>query len=213
MSRSIPFRAAAILAILFVAFLSSVAAFDEPLAANVRGSGTLVAWIFGLDFHATIAGELRLSGELLVDDEAVPFSAEGTLRGFGVRSIVTLISEGWVVYAAAGTAATGEPIEVRGLLHARRKSLIPLQAGDVFVGAQFAVVDLRGKERSFVGEFSGAVDGGLAPSDRPGTIQLNGIGTFRLTGEPGPFPGSIPLDHSDLPVEFLRYVAELKLGI
>ncbi len=212
MSRSNLSRAAA-LAVFFVVFLSAVAACDDPLAADVSGSGTLVAWLSGLDFHATIGGELRLTGELLVGGEAVPFFAEGTLCGFGVRGIVTLISEGWIGYAAAGATATDEPIEIRGLLHARWKGLIPIQIGDVLVGEQLTIVDFRGEERSFVGEFSGTVEGGLAPSERPGTIQLSGSGTFHLTGAPGSFPGSIPLDHPDLPAEFLQYLSGLGIGI
>lgn len=192
-------------------------AYARAFTADVTGAGTLVAWLSGLEFHATIAGGIQLAGEAALDGKAVPFSAEGTLCGFGVRGITTLISEGWVGFAAVGRSANGEPIEIRGLLYARRKSLIPLQAGDLFVGTQRAVIEFGGEAFPFFGAFSGTVEGGLEPAETPMTIQLGGEGTVRLEGEEVPPdarpPSAIPLDHPALPLEFLRYVAGLDLGI
>ncbi len=192
-------------------------AYAQSFKADVTGPGTLVAWLSGLEILATISGEVHIEGEAALDGETVPFSAEGTLCGFGVRGITTLISEGWVGYAAAGRSADGEPIEIRGLLYARRKSLIPLQAGDVFVGTQRAVVELGGEAFPFFGAFSGTVEGGLEPAETPMTIQLGGEGTVRLEGEEvlpdARPPSAIPLDHPALPLEFFRYVAGLDLGI
>jgi hypothetical protein len=213
MRRSIFIGAAAVLAILSGVFPSARALGAESLTADLSGTGTFAVWLSGLEFRARIAGELQLAGEVLLGDEAVPFAAEGTLRGLAVYGIVTSIGEGWVGYTATGSTSDGEAIEIRGLLHAMRKSLIPLQAGDVFVGTQFAVIDLRGEVRSFSGEFSGAVEGGLEPSETPGTIQLSGVGVFHLTGEIGGFSPSIRLDHPALTPEFLHYLAELDLGI
>ncbi len=149
----------------------------------------------------------------MLGGRSVGFSAEGSLFGLGVRGIVTLISEGWIGYVASGLAASDEPIEIRGLLYARRKSLIPLQAGDVFVGTQHAVIVFRGEAYSFCGEFSGTVEGALEPAETPGTIQLGGTGTVHLEAKPGGLPAPIPLDHPALTPEFLQYVAELGLEI
>ena len=196
-------------ACIVVTFSGSTCA--EPFFADVVGTGTLVAWLSGLELLASITGRIRLAGEAELGGESVSFSVDGTLHGFGVRGIVTLISEGWIGYVASGLAASDEPIEIRGLLHARRKSLVPLQAGDVFVGTQRAVIVFRGEAHSFCGEFSGTVEGGLEPAETPGTIQLSGAGTVHLEAKPGGLPASIPLDHPALTPEFLQYVAELGL--
>jgi hypothetical protein len=184
----------------------------QAFSADVVGTGTLIAWLSGLELVASITGRIQLTGEAMLGGQSVGFSAEGTVRGFGVRGIVTLISEGWIGYVASGFAANDEPIEISGLLYAMRKSLIPLRAGDVFVGAQHAVIVFRGEAHSFGGEFSGSVEGALQPSETPGTIQLGGTGTVHLEAKPGGLPTSILLDHPALTPEFLQYVAELGLG-
>ena len=206
-------RFGAISAVLSIVIAISWGASAQPFSADVVGTGTLVAWLSGLEFLASISGEIRIAGEATLGEESVSFSAEGDFCGFGVRGIVTLISEGWIGYAIAGCAADGEPIEIRGLLHVKWKNLVPLQAGDVFVGTQHVVVVFRGEVHSFCGEFSGTVEGGLEPAETPGTIQLGGTGMVQLAGNPGGIPASIPLDHPALTPEFLQYVAELDLGI
>jgi len=206
----------AILAAFFV-LVVPCNAYAQAFSADAVGTGTLVAWLSGLEILASIAGEIQLTAEAALDGEAVSFSAEGTLCGFGVRGITTLISEGWVGYTAAGRSADGEPIEIRGLLYARRKSLIPLQAGDVFIGTQRAIVEFGGEAFSFFGAFSGTVEGGLEPAETPMTIQLSGEGTVRLEGKEVPpdawLPSVIPLDHPALPLEFLQYVTGLDLSV
>jgi hypothetical protein len=209
-------RFGAILTAFFVLALPCGAC-AQAFSADAVGTGTLVAWLSGLEFHATIAGGIQLAGEVALDGEAVSFNAEGTLCGFGVRGITTLISEGWVGYTAAGQTVDREPIEIRGLLYVKRKSLVPLQAGDLFVGAQRAVIDFGGEAFPFLGAFSGTAEGSLEPAETPMTIQLGGTGTVRLEGEEASpdaqLPSAIPLDHPALPLEFLRYVAGLDLGI
>ena len=181
----------------------------------MSGAGTLVAWLSELEFHATIEGAIQLTGDVALDREVVSFSAEGTLHGFGVRGITTLISEGWVGYTAAGGSADGDPIEIRGPLYVKRKSLIPLRAGDVLVGVQCSVLLFRNEVRLYCGEFSGTAEGGLEPAEAPMTIQLGGTGTVRLEGEEVPPdawpPTAVPLDHPALPLDFIRYVTGLAL--
>lgn len=209
MRHSLLLRSGTILAVVFFVVAFACGTHAQAFSANVLGTGTLVAWFSGLELMASITGQIQLAGEAVLGGRSVAFSAEGTLCGFGVREIVTLISEGWIGYVAVGLAASDEPIEIRGLLYVRRKSFIPLQAGDVFVGVQQAVLLFRGEAHPFCGEFSGTVEGALEPSETPGTIQLGGMGSVHLAGEPGGLPASIPLDHPALTLEFLQYVAEL----
>lgn len=213
MSRSDVIRAWAITVATCIAVTLSGSPNAQTFSVDITGTGALVAWLSGAELLASITGEIQLAGEAVLGGRPVAFSAEGTIRGFGVRGLLTLISEGWIGYEAAGRTVDGDPIEVRGLLHARRKSLVPLQAGDVFVGAQCAVMVFNGETHTFGGEFSGSVEGGLEPPETPGTIQLGGAGTLGLHGTSEDSPASISLDHPALEPEFLHYVAELGLGI
>lgn len=206
-------RSGTILVVVSLLLAFSCGTCAQAFSADIVGTGTLVAWLSGLELVASIAGGVQVVGEAELGGESVSFSVDGTLHGFGVRGIVTLISEGWIGYVASGLAAGDEPIEIRGLLYVWRKSLIPLQAGDVLVGTQHAVIVFRGEAHSFSGEFSGTVEGALEPAETPGTIQLGGTGTVHLDGMPEGLPASIPLDHPALTPEFLQYVDELGLGI
>lgn len=216
MRRSTLIRCAALVAVALVGpFFQSACA--QAFSSDVVGTGTLVAWLSGLEFHATIEGEIQLTGDAALDGDALSFTAEGGFRGFGIRGITTLVSEGWIGYAAAGKTDDGEPIEIRGLLYAWWKSLIPLQAGEVFVGTHCTVLLFKGETRSYCGEFSGTAAGDLEPAETPMTIQFGGTGTVLLEGEEGPPdarpPAAIPLDHPALPLEFLQYVAGLDLDV
>ena len=213
MRRSISFVSYRLLFAAFLILAIGWSAFAGTFSAGATGEGTLIAWLAGLDFEGEIDGTIRLEGELAPDaGEAVPFCAEGTLRGFGVSGIVTALTEGWIGYKVEGHADNGEPIEIRGLLYTSRISVVPLQADAAFIGTHRARILFDGAAHAVFGEFSGSVRGAAEPADRPGTIQFGGSGTIGFDGETGVEATPIPLDHPALPAEFLRYLAELGFG-
>jgi len=200
----------ALAAALIIGLLGFSNAGVYALSANAVGTGTLVAWLSDVGLEAWIRGEIELAGTDVVGDETVSFSARGTFLGFGVRRFASFVSEGWIGYEASGDAADGQPIEIRGLLYARRESLVPLQSGAVLAGSHRGAIRFRDEEFPFCGAFSGTVEGGLEPAETWGTIQLGGTGTAHLGEGPS---APIPLDHPALPTEFIEYVARLDLGL
>ena len=106
-------------------------AMAENLSINLDVAGSLDAQFHGLEISATIAGEVGLVGDISHGESTVWFSTEGSVNGVGFRSILTLISKGWILMTAAGQTADGESIDIRSLLYALRQSLIPLKAGDL----------------------------------------------------------------------------------
>jgi len=202
----------AAVALLVIVSTLTLAVSGGAFSVDLAASGTLDAWISGWDLVASIEGEIRLTGAILVDGRLVRLEAEGDLFGFGVRGITTIASEGWLGYTAQGATADGEPIEICGLLYGKRETLLPLRAGDLLVGVHRAAIRFRNETHRFCGAFSGTVDGGLEPAETWGTIQFSGTGVARLDDDPAAAQ-TIPLDHPALPIEFLEYVARLDLGL
>lgn len=187
----------------------------ENLSINLDVVGRLDAQFHGLEISATITGDIGLVGNIPYGESAAWFSADGSVNGVGFRSILTLISKGWILMTAVGHTADGEPIDIRSLLYALRQSLIPLKAGDLFEGVHHTVIQIGESINVYWGEFAGTLVGGLAPAETEGTIRLSGTGSFHLTGKLVPeagcadYPGTIPLDDPDLPEGFLQAVKEI----
>ncbi|MGB2983767.1 MAG: hypothetical protein WBC63_07925, partial [Candidatus Bipolaricaulia bacterium] len=142
-------------------FVSGVAMFAlsvlaSPFSGEALGTGKILARFSGLEISATLSGGIEWTGEAVLGDEVVRFSAQGTFSGVGLRGIVSMISEGWIGYSASRSTASGESIEIRGLLHLRWKSVIALKAGDSVVGSQYTVLLFGGRAQAFAGEFTGS---------------------------------------------------------
>jgi hypothetical protein len=208
-------RSTTIVAACSVVMVLSCGTCARVITADAEATGTLVARLSALDITATLTGELQWTGEAVLGAHPVGFSATGTFDGLGVRGILTTISEAWAGFAATGSTAGGEPVELRGLLYVKRKSVVPLQAGELFVGPHYTEFLVAGEAHSFCGEFSGTAAGALEPAEHPMTIQLGGTGSLHLLGEAmppsGEFPVAIPLHHPALTHQFLQYVAALNL--
>ena len=189
-------------------------AMAENLFINIDVAGSLDARFHGLELFATITGDVGLVGDISHGESTAWFSTEGSVNGVGFRSILTLISKGWILLSATGQTANKESIDIRSLLYAVRQSLIPLKAGDLFEGVHHTVIRIGGSVAVYWGEFAGTLVGGLAPAEIEGTIRLSGIGSFHLTGKLVPeadsadYPGTIPLDDPDLPEGFLQTIEE-----
>lgn len=189
-------------------------AMAENLFINIDVAGSLDARFRGLEISATITGDVGLVGNISRGEFTAWFSTEGSVNGVGFRSILTLISKGWILLSATGQTANEESIDIRSLLYALRQSLIPLKAGDLFEGVHHTVVRTGGSVAVYWGEFAGTLVGGLAPAEIEGTIRLSGTGSFHLTGKLVPeadfadYPGTIPLDDPDLPEGFLQTIEE-----
>jgi len=187
----------------------------RTVSGDATGLATLVAWFVGIELHATIAGEMQISGEISGDGAPVAFCAEGTLRGYGLQRIATLVTDGWIGYVAEGHTAQDEPIDVRGLLYVHLEGIRPLVSGELASERHVVRMSVGGETVVFFGEMTGTVQGALERPDCPGRLQLAGSGTVWLEGvqRPDPLPEPIPLDHPALPADFLLYLAELGFGV
>ena len=185
------------------------------LSAEVFAGGEVRAQLSGLEFTTSFLGGLEMAGTVVRDGREAAFSAAGGFRWMGVWRLVTLISEAWVVFEASGVTDSDEAIDVRGLLYTARKSLVPLPKRELFVGELYAVVRIDEERLPLGGEFSGMVDGGFVPPEPPAIAQLEGTGSFQLSGESlkeeviGQPPPGIPLDDPSLSPEFLGYLIDV----
>lgn len=199
---------------ILVALATSVPMVAESLSINLDVNGGIDAWLHGLEILASIQGEVALVGDVMCDEGIVWLSATGIITGAGFYSILELMTRGWILMAAAGQTNRGESIVLRSLLYAAWQNLIPLQVGDLFKGVHHTVIQIGEFLEVYWGEFAGTLEGGLAPAETEGTIQLAGSGNFHLLGEqvleasPAIVPKNIPLDDPDLPAAFLQAIGE-----
>lgn len=98
---------------MFSILTTSVPTVAENLFINIDVDGSLDAQIHGLEVSATIAGSVGLVGDIPHGESTVWFSTEGSVDGVGFRSILTLISKGWILMTAAGETADGELLDIR----------------------------------------------------------------------------------------------------
>ena len=188
---------------------------ETKLDCEVHAGGTITARLSGLDVLTSFEGPLELEGSIDCGESSMPFLAEGSFRWVGVWNILTLISEVWVAFDAAGQSSMSDDVEIRGLLYTTRKSLVPLPKGVLLSGVHYTDVWIEGARRRYTGTISGIVDGGFEPADLPMTVQLTGTGVFHLTGDASPTeecgtpPPEIPLNHPILSQDFLQYLGRL----
>ena len=207
-------RSLTIAVAMFLVLATSIPMLADDLFINIDANGNVDAQLHGLEISATITGDVDIVGYISHGESTVWFSTEGSVNGVGFRSILTLISKGWILLSTTGQTANEEPIGIRSLLYAVRQSLIPLKANDLFEGVHHTVILIGESVNVYWGEFAGTLMGGLAPAEIEGTIRLSGSGSFYLSGEwipnesPTYYPGTIPLDDPDLPAAFLQTIEE-----
>jgi len=188
-------------------------AWSQTLSVDGGGEGIVLVGLSEFGLSASLEGPAQWAGEVAHDDEPTTFSAEGTFRGFGVHDLLTNVTEAWLVYSAIGETGLGTSIDIRGLLHVKSESLIPLKAGDRVVGIHYTLLDLGGEVLGFVGEFEAAAAGEVVPGDAPLSLRLIGSASVHLAAEAielsDEIAASIPLDHPALPAGFLDYITAL----
>jgi hypothetical protein len=179
---------------------------------TLHADGGLDAWIDGFAFSAAIDGSVDLVGDVPCDDGMVWISATGSLVGIGCHSFLELTTTGWILMTASGRTAEEEEVVFRSLLYISHQSLVPLQAGGVFMGVHHTVIQVGDAIAVYEGEVTGTVEGGLAPAETEGSIRLAGSGSFKLLGEripeasSGCYPETIPLSHPNMSEEFLQLI-------
>ena len=188
-----------------------------PICAQAQFVGTggfsarAILWFSGTDVTARFTGEMNLSGSVVVDGRAVPFTAKGEIHGAAEGDSATLVGVGWGIFTASGRTASGEEISLFGGLTADTDDVSI--SGDIFGSGTaefFALIVIAGERFEASGRASATASGGLVPPEDPYTMELVGSGNLGFDS-PSLIPlGDRSIDRSDLPWSLNRWPSDLK---
>ena len=187
--------------ILVIVMLWSGAVFADTMDGQGTAVGNAVLWFSGTSASATFEGTFALTGQLILADEVIPFSASGWARGAGSGDTATLDVEAWATFAASGSTESGDEIAVQGGL-----TLSSLSAGDSGssgsgTGSFFATVFIGDQQYYVQGSAEGSATGDFVIPKDPLSMELAGDGVFNLSGEITPVPPAAQGEDSSDPDE------------
>lgn len=173
----------AVCVMLVIALLGCATAFADSMEGVGTASGNVVLWFSGQNVTATFDSTFALSGQLLIADEAIPFSTYGWARGAGNGNSATLDLEAWATFAATGTTEAGEAISVQGGLTLFSLSADAGGSSGSGTGEFFATVFIGEHQYHVLGSAEGTASGSLVIPEDPLSMELAGDGIFNLNGE------------------------------
>ncbi|MCK4570827.1 hypothetical protein KAT84_02635 [Candidatus Bipolaricaulota bacterium] len=173
----------AIQVILAIAVLSCGAAYADSMEGQGTASGNVVLWFSGTSATATFEGTFALTGQLLLADAVIPFSASGWTRGSGGGDTATMDIEAWATFAATGLTEAGEQIVVQGGLTLSGLSADASGSSGEGTGAFFATIFIGAQQYHVQGDAAGSAAGAFVIPKDPLSMEMTGDGIFDLSGE------------------------------
>ena len=154
---------------------------EATLSGSGDFSGRAVLSFLGTSVTATFSGKVSLSGTLTDCEEAIPFTASGTISGTATGDSETLAGTAWATLTAHGTLRTGEAIDIRGGFTIDSNDLSSLsETAGSGTGSLYLVIRTRGTVFKLTGQVEGAANGGFVAPEDPHTMEVAGSGTVRF---------------------------------
>lgn len=165
-----------------IALLWCGAALADSMEGHGTASGNVVLWFSGTNATATFEGSFALTGQLMLNEVGIPFSASGWARGAGSGDTATLDVEAWATFTATGWTESGEAIAVQGGLTLAGLSADTAGSSGSGTGDFFATVFMDGQQYYVQGSADGSAAGGFVMPEDPMSMELAGDGFFNLSG-------------------------------
>ncbi len=185
----------------------AAAAAPDEFIAEAEGTGKAVLWFFGQEVTADVRARVALSGTLRVNGATMSFAAEALAVGSGSGNTNTLAVDAWVAVRGEGKTESGAPITLEGGISV--DALAPATASTSGQGTgRFLLLITTPDGRWIVeGEAAGSATGAFAVPADPNTMELDGAGSFSLSGKPQPWA---PAPGTALPADWpAKLLAEL----
>ncbi len=186
----------------------------ETFHADAEATGTAVLWFTVEDVTADFRAQVTLSGTLLLDDVSVTFSASGRATGSGQGNLETLAVDATMALTADGTTQTGSRCSIQGGI-----TVGAIDAGTMTStsgrgsGHFYLLITTPAGRWTVEGEAVGGASGNFVVPDDPLSMQLEGSGSFSLSGELRPWSpaaeATLPEWPADLVLELERQAANV----
>ena len=194
----------ALTVILFLALGSFCGLAADTFRAAADAAGTVVLWFLGQEVTADVRADVTLSGTLLLDGVATPFTVSGRATGSGAGNLNTLAADAMIVFTAEGKTESGTPLAIQGGI-----SVDGLDAATTTStsgqghGRFYFLITMAGGRWTVEGDATGTVSGSFVVPDDPVSMQMTGAGTFTLSGEVRPWSPSAGAVYPEWPAKLL----------
>lgn len=168
---------------LVIALLWCTAAAADTLEGQGTAAGNAVLWFSGTRATGTFDGIFSLVGQLILDDNILPFSADGWARGAGSGDTATMDIEAWATFAAQGSTEAGEEIIVQGGLTLSGLTAGASESSGSGTGDFVATIFIGDRQYTAQGNAEGSASGDFVIPADPLSMELAGEGVFTLTGD------------------------------
>jgi len=172
----------AVRTVLAIAILWCGVAYADSMEGRGTAVGNAVLWFSGTSATAAFEGTFSLSGQFMLADAIIPFSASGWARGAGSGDTATVDLDAWATFAAPGLTETGECISVQGGLTLSGLTADDAGSSGSGTGFFFATVFIGDRAYRVQGDAEGSASGAFVIPEDPYSMELAGAATFSLSG-------------------------------
>jgi hypothetical protein len=200
----------ALVATLLLAIGSCYALAVETFHADADAVGTVVLWFLGQDVTADVTAHVTLSGTLLLDGVATPFTVSGRATGAGAGNLTTLAVDAIIAFTAKGETESGIPLTLQGGISVDDldAAATTSTSGQGHGRFYFLIATADGRWMA-EGDATGGASGNFVVPDDPLSMQMTGAGTFTLSGEVQSWSPSAGTVYPEWPAELLAELERL----
>jgi hypothetical protein len=184
----------------------------DSFRADAEGTGTAVLHFLGQEVTADVRARITLSGTLVIAGSPTSFSAVVDADGSGSGNLDTLAIDAWVAVTGRGETESGMSVTIQGGISVDALDPATTSSSGRGSGHFYLLIATPDGRWAVEGDAVGTASGEFVVPDDPSTMQLSGIGSFALSGEPRPWDpaesGALPDWPASLLEELERQAAK-----
>ena len=193
----------ALIATLLLALGSFCGLAADTFHADADATGTVVLWFLGQDVTADVRADVTLSGTLLLDGVATPFTVSGRATGSGAGNLNTLAADAMIVFTAEGKTESWPPLTIQGGISVDGLDAATTSTSGQGHGRFYFLITMAGSRWTVEGDATGSASGTFVVPDDPLSMQMAGVGTFTLSGEVRPWSPPAGTVYPEWPAKLL----------
>lgn len=154
----------------------------DRFTAEAEGSGRAVLWFLGQEVTADVRATVTVSGVLSVGSTAIAFTAQAAAVGSGTGNTNTLAVDAWVAVRGEGKTEAGVPVTLEGGISVDALDSATTSSGGQGMGHFYLLVSTPDGRWIAEGDAVGSATGSFVVPKDPLTMELEGTGSFTLSG-------------------------------
>lgn len=179
----------------------------DAFAAEAEGTGKAILWFLGQEVTADVRAEITLAGTLVIAGTTLPFVVEAVAVGSGSGNMNTLAVDAWVAVRGEGRTEAGSLVAVEGGISVDALDPATSSTSGRGSGRFYLLITTPDGRWIVEGEAVGSATGSFVVPQDPNTMELEGAGSFTLSGELRPWTPGQATSLPDWPTKLLAELA------